>query len=86
MLLFNRYLHQHGSDAEEGGVEGVDVGLGGVAGEGGADGAGDAVAVHDGLGAVVAGADGYSQTVEQRADVQMVDVAHVERDDGILRR
>ena len=39
---------------------------------------------HEGLGAVVTGANGYAETVEQRAHVEMVDVAYEERNHGVF--
>jgi len=72
---------EHLGGAAEGGEEGIDVGLGVVEGEGDADGAGDAEALHEGLGTMVAGADGDALMVEQDADIGGVGVAEVEGDE-----
>src|SRR5271167_2408801 len=51
-----------------------------IASQSGAGGGGDAEAVHQGLGAVMAGADGDSFLVEHGADVVRVDAVEHERD------
>src|SRR4051812_30985962 len=63
----------HGAD------EAVNFGLRVVEGEGGARGGGHAEVLHDGLRAVVAGANGYALLVENRAHVVRVNVAEDER-------
>jgi len=75
---------EHLGDAAYACYECIDFFLGIIEGEGGADGAADAQAVHQGLGAMMTCADGNAQTVEQGAHVQMMDVANEERNDGIL--
>lgn len=62
--IMYRYLSEHRGNAEQGGYEGVYLFAGVVGGEGGADRAGDAEALHQRLGAVVAGAHGYAEAVE----------------------
>ena len=57
------------AEIPDGGDEGVDVLAGVVEGERGADGAFDAEAAEDWLGAVVAGANGDALAVERGADV-----------------
>ena len=52
-----------------GGYEGIDLGHSIVQGKGGAYGAGDAHALHQRLGAVVAGAHGNAEAVEQGAHI-----------------
>lgn len=59
----------------EGGDEEVNLLAGVVEGEGGTDGAFDAEGLHQRLGAVMAGADGYAELVEEHAGVVMVGVA-----------
>ena len=71
-------LSEHLSDAVEACHQGIDFFLRVVQGEGGADGSGDAETVHQGLRTVMTGADGYAETVEQGADVEVVDSAEVE--------
>ena len=68
----------------EGVDEGVGFGQGVVEGEGGAGCAFDAEGRHKWLGAVVAGADGDAELVEEHAGVVVVGRAEVERDDGCL--
>ena len=51
------------------GDQGIDVGLGGVTGKGGPHSAGDTITLHDGLGAMVSGADGDAHLVEEGAYV-----------------
>ena len=67
--------------------ESIDFFGGVVEGEGGADCAFDAKAMHEWLGTVVTGADGDAEAVEEGAEVKMVDVVSVfldkERNDGI---
>ena len=63
---------EEGEDAVEGGDEGLALGEGVVGGEGGADGAFDAEGFHQGLGAMVACADGYAEFVEEHSGVVMV--------------
>ena len=65
-------------------MESIYVGGGGVAGKGGADGAGNAIAVHDGLGAMVASADGDTEFVKQSAHIVGVGVAQKEGDNAYL--
>ena len=71
-------------DAEDGGDEGIDFLTGIVEGKGGAAGAFDAQAVHQGLGTMVARAHGNAEAVEQGAHVEVVDSPHLETDDGIV--
>ena len=60
---------EDGGDAADGGEEGVDFGCGVVDGEGGAYGAGNAEALHKGLGTVVTGAHRHTHLVQQDADI-----------------
>ena len=75
---------EHLLDAEDGGDKGIYLLAGVVEGEGGAAGALDAEAAHEGFGTMVAGTDGDAETVEQGAHVEVVDVADLETDDGIV--
>ena len=77
-------LSEHLPDAVEACYQGIYLFLRVIQGEGGADGAGDAETVHQGLRTVMTGADGDAETVEQGADVEVVDVADIEADNGIL--
>ena len=77
-------LEQHGGDAYQGIGQGIDIGGAGIAGKRGPDGARDTIAVHDGLGAVVAGADCNAEFVEQGAHVVGMGTAQQERDDARL--
>ena len=78
-------LSEHLPDAVEACHQGIDFFLRVVQGEGGADGAGDAETVHQGLRTVMTGADGDAETVEQGADVEVVDLTNIETYDGITR-
>ena len=78
-------LSEHLSDAVEACHQGIHLFLRVVQGEGGADGAGNAETVHQGLRTVMTGADGYAETVEQGADVEVVDLTNIETYDCVLR-
>ena len=75
---------EHARDALDALCQTVYLFTGVVEAEGGAHGAEDAQVVDEGLGAVVAGAHGDAQAVEQGAHVHGVDVADEEADDGVL--
>ncbi len=70
------------AEVPEGGDEGVDVFAGVVESERWADGAFDAEAAEDGLGAVVAGADGDALAVEGGADVFGAEAVEDEGEDA----
>ena len=55
-----------------------------IEGEAGASCAQDAQAIHQGLGAMVSRTDSYAQPVEQRSHIHVMDVPHLEADDGIV--
>ena len=63
-VMMKRWKSEHLTDTADAGHEGVDFFAGVVEGEGGAYGAGDAKALHKGMGAMVTGADGYAEAVE----------------------
>lgn len=69
-------------DAAEGGNECVDLFTGVVEGERGTDSALDAESLHQGLGAMMACADGNAEFVKQHPGIVMVCVTHQEGDDG----
>ena len=77
---------QHWEDTVDGGQEGVDLVESVVYGETGADGAGDAIAIHDRLGAVMSGADSDAKLVDKGAHIVGVGVADKEREHGGLVR
>ena len=60
--------------------EGGDVFFGVVQGEGGAGRAGDAETCHEGLAAMVAGADGDAHLIDQGAEIVVMDAFDGERD------
>ena len=64
ILMFMKNSLEHADYALESVGEGIDLFAGVIEGEGGADGAADAEAVHQGLRAVVAGAHGNAEAVE----------------------
>ena len=55
-----------------------------VKGEAGSACALDSEASHEGFGTMMACADGYAEAVEQRSHVEVVDVANLEGDDGVV--
>ena len=79
-------LSEHLPDAVEACYQGIHFFLRVIQGEGGADGSGNAETVHQGLRTVMTGADGYAETVEQGADVEVVDGAEVEGNNGVFER
>ena len=79
-------LSEHVPHALDAGDEGVDLLLRVVEAEGGADRPLDAQPLHQRLRTMVPGADGDAEAVEQRAEVEVVDVADEEGDDAPLVR
>ncbi len=75
-------LAQHVEGAFSGGEGGGYVVLGVIEGEGIAGGAGDAEGLHEGLAAVVSGADGDAHLVQQGAEVVVVDAGDDDGDEG----
>ena len=86
LLLFdnNSKLCQHRSDAVEGSDQRIDIVVRSVAGKAGAYRAWNAIAVHDGLSAVVTRTDGHAQFVKQGPHIVGVGFAYQERDDSCL--
>ena len=77
-------LSEHLPDAVEACYQGIYLFLRVIQGEGGADGSADTQTIHQGLRTVMTGADGDAETVEQGADVEVVDLTNIETYDGIL--
>lgn len=78
-------LSEHLPDALNTCYQGIHFFLRVVQGEGGADCSADTQTVHQGLRTVMTGADGDAETVEQGADVEVVDLTNIETYDGITR-
>jgi len=64
---------KHLADSLDACDKGIDIRTGVVKGEAGAAGAFDAQPMHQGLGTMMACADGYAEAVEKRAHVEVVD-------------
>ena len=84
LLILLSPLTQHRHDSFQGVDQHVHLFRIVIHGEGGAYSAGNTIAVHDGLSAMVASADGDAELVEERADIIGMRIADKEGEDGGL--